>query len=185
MGAIANYLGIADDSEESLFSFINNAKNDNEVILISGGVSMGDFDLVPKMLKETGFDIRFKSIAIQPGRPTLFGISENTYVFGLPGNPVSSFTLFELLVKPFLFQLMGYTYNPDNLLLPLAQDYTRKRADREKWTPAVLTENGELKPTEYHGSAHIHALSFSEYLFQVPIGINHLEKGAKVHVRSI
>ncbi|MCF8371115.1 MAG: molybdopterin molybdotransferase MoeA [Bacteroidales bacterium] len=185
LGAIANYMGIAEDSDESLFSIITRAKEENDVILLTGGVSMGDFDLVPKMLKETGFEIQFKSIAIQPGRPTLFGKQTDKYVFGLPGNPVSSFSQFELLVKPFLYKLMGYTYQPNNLLLPLAEDYSRKRADREKWIPAVLTENGELKPTGYHGSAHIHALSFSGFMFQVPIGVDQLKKGAKVHVRSI
>jgi molybdopterin molybdotransferase len=185
VGAKANYIGIVNDNEEDLFSTISKAKQENDVVLLTGGVSMGDFDLVPKMLKETGFDIRFKSIAVQPGRPTLFGKHENKYVFGLPGNPVSSFTQFELLVKPFLFQLMGVDYQPQNLLLPLAEDYTRKKAEREKWIPGILTENGEVKPTDYHGSAHIHSLSYSEFFFRVPIGVHQIKKGAKVHVRSI
>lgn len=185
LGAKANYMGIADDDEEALFTIISKSKEENDVILLTGGVSMGDFDLVPKMLKETGFDIQFKSIAIQPGRPTLFGKQSEKFVFGLPGNPVSSFTQFELLVKPFLYKLMGYPYHPENLVLPLAEDYSRKRAEREKWIPATLTENGEIKQTDYHGSAHIHSLSFSDFIFQVPIGVEQLKKGEKVHVRSI
>ncbi len=185
MGARGNYSGIVEDTEDALLRIISEAETENDVILLTGGVSMGDFDLVPNMLKESGFDIGFKSIAIQPGRPTLFGTKANTFVFGLPGNPVSSFTQFELLVKPFLYKMMGHHYAPDNLALPLAEDYTRKKAEREKWIPAVLSEFGMIKPTSYHGSAHIHALSFSDFLFKVPIGVYQINKGNTVHVRPI
>ena len=185
MGGKAIYIGVAEDTEESLSEIINKAMQENDVILLTGGVSMGDFDLVPKMLLEAGFEVGFKSIAVQPGRPTLFGVNGSKYVFGLPGNPVSSFTQFELLVKPFMFKLMDYDFRPERMHLVLAEDYSRKKAARDKWVPAIITNDGEVKATDYHGSAHIHALSYSELMFLVPKGMFELKKGERVHVRYI
>ncbi len=179
------YFGIAKDTEQSLDEIIKKAFAECDVVLFTGGVSMGDFDLVPKMLKENGFDIVYKSIAVQPGRPTLFGKHKNKYVFGLPGNPVSSFIQFELLVKALLYKLMGYEDKNVKLILPLSKDYSRKKSVREKWIPGVITTNGEVEPTDYHGSAHIHALSYSQVIFKVPLGVNELKKGDLVDVRQI
>ncbi|MEI7980467.1 MAG: gephyrin-like molybdotransferase Glp, partial [Bacteroidota bacterium] len=105
--AIPSYLGIAADEGMSLRAFLDKGFEENDGVLVTGGVSMGDFDFVPAILQEAGVEILFKSIAIQPGRPTVFGIKGNKFVFGLPGNPVSSFVLFEVMVKPFLLRMMG------------------------------------------------------------------------------
>ncbi len=185
MGAQANYMGIAADTEDALTEILSRAQEENDVILLTGGISMGDFDLVPKIITNIGFEIRFQKVAIQPGKPTLFGVKGNKFVFGLPGNPVSSFAQFELFVKPFLFKLMGHDYDVDNFAFQLADDYSRKKADRDKWVPAILSDTGKIKPIEYHGSAHIHALSFSQFLMLIPRYIFQLKKGDLVHVRPI
>src|SRR3989339_233852 len=114
-----NYCGIVSDIESVLEKEIEKAHQQNDVILLTGGVSMGDFDFVPAILKKLGFDILFHSIAVQPGKPTLFAKKGNVFCFGLPGNPVSSFLQFELLVKPLLLKLSGNQYQPLNLKLPL------------------------------------------------------------------
>ena len=111
-GAIADYLGIARDAEEDLDRMIRKAVATNDVILLSGGVSMGKFDLVPGVLEKHGFQLLFSKIAVKPGMPTVFGVRDDTFCFGLPGNPVSTFVIFELIVKPFLFKLMGHDYRP-------------------------------------------------------------------------
>jgi len=185
LGCKTSYLGIAADTEESLDAIIKKAFADNDVVLLTGGVSMGDFDLVPKMLKVNGVEVYFKSIAVQPGRPTLFGKRNKSYVFGLPGNPVSSFIQFELLVKPLLYKLMGHDCKQGKLLLPMASDFERKKTARDKWIPGIITEKGEVQLTDYHGSAHIHALSYSDVVFLVPKGVNVLKKGDLVDVRQI
>ena len=95
MNAIPDYLGIASDDRDATFQMINKAFEKNDVVLLTGGVSMGDYDFVPGILEECGLEILFKSIAVQPGRPTLFGKKENKFCFGLPGDPVSSFGQFE------------------------------------------------------------------------------------------
>lgn len=185
IGCKTSYLGIAEDTEESLDAIIKLAFTKNDVVLLTGGVSMGDFDLVPKMLKENGVEVLYKSIAVQPGRPTLFGKRKNAYVFGLPGNPVSSFIQFELLVKPLLYKLMGHDCKQGKILLPIAKDFERKKTARDKWIPGVITEKGEIQIADYHGSAHIHALSYSDAVFLVPKGVSKLTKGDLVDVRQI
>jgi molybdopterin molybdotransferase len=184
-GAEAEYIGIAMDTEESLRSIISKAFDHADIVLLTGGVSMGDFDYVPQILSEQDVDLKFKSIAVQPGRPTLFGTKGTQYIFGLPGNPVSSFVQFELLVKPLIFKLSGFDYRPFNLKIPLGVEYSRKRSDRLSFVPARIESKGEVFPLEYHGSAHINSLAQADGFIVVPIGQTCLKKGEKADVRLI
>ncbi|MFH1160273.1 MAG: gephyrin-like molybdotransferase Glp, partial [bacterium] len=149
-------LGISRDTEKELREKILAAMESHEVVLLTGGVSMGMYDYVPGILNECGVEILFKSIAIQPGRPTLFGRKGKNYVFGLPGNPVSSFVLFELLVKPFLYKLTGHDFIAPQVRLPMGTTYSRKKSARRSIIP-ISIRNGEIFPVDYHGSAHINA----------------------------
>jgi molybdopterin molybdotransferase len=185
MGIDANYYGIARDVEDATMNLIKKAFAENDVILLTGGVSMGDFDLVPEILQTLKFELLFQSIAVQPGKPTVFGRNGNKFCFGLPGNPVSSFVQFELLAKPLLYGLMGQNYQPLNLRLPIGKDYSRRKAKRMSWIPAVFTDDGYVVPVEYHGSAHIRGLGQAQAIFAVPIGIKELKKGDFVDVRQI
>lgn len=185
MGAQPDYIGIALDSEDSTREKIKQAFERNNVVLLSGGVSMGDYDYVPQILDELGVDLKFKSIAVQPGRPTVFGTLDRKLIFGLPGNPVSSFVQFELLVKPLVYHLMGSAHKPAVIRLPMAQSYERKRSGRLSWMPVMITPEGEVNPLEYHGSAHINALTLAEGLIAIPIGKTVLKKGELVDVRQI
>lgn len=107
IGLEATYYGIAADSINQTDDLFKKALAQNDVILVSGGVSVGDFDFVPEIFKRNNFDLLFENIAIKPGKPAVFGLSEKNYCLGLPGNPVSTFVLFEILAKPFLYKLMG------------------------------------------------------------------------------
>lgn len=185
IGAEANYIGIALDTEESTREKISLAFENNDVVLLTGGVSMGDFDFVPKIMDELEVDIKFKSIAVQPGRPTVFGVKDSQFIFGLPGNPVSSFVQFELLVKPLVYLMTGYDYQPVQFKLPMGKDYVRRRSTRLSWLPVQINDNGEVIPQEYHGSAHINALTTANGLISVPIGQTELKKGDLVDVRQI
>ncbi len=112
IGIKASYFGIISDEINSTKEQIEKMLIDNDVILLTGGVSMGDFDYVPDSLKQLGFEVVFHTISVQPGKPTLMAKKENQFCFGLPGNPVSSFMQFELIVKPFLYKCMGYDCIP-------------------------------------------------------------------------
>jgi molybdopterin molybdotransferase len=184
MGAIAKNYGIAKDTEEDTFDIVTKALSENDVVLLSGGVSMGEFDFVPGVLMKAGIEILFDSLAVKPGKPTTFGIAERKRCFGLPGNPVSSFIQFELLVKPLLYGMMGMINMEKDISMPMAEDYCRKRASRKAYMP-ITVENGLVKPIEYHGSAHIHALSFADGIISIPIGVACLKKGEMVDVRQI
>ena len=185
MGIAANYFGIARDTENATMDLIKKAYEENDVILLTGGVSMGDFDLVPAILKDLNFELLFESIAVQPGKPTVFGKRDNKYCFGLPGNPVSSFVQFELLTKPLLYLLMGQNYKPLKLKLPLGKDFKRKKAARMSWIPAVFNDDGTIAPVEYHGSAHINGLGTAQAIMAIPIGVTELKKGDLIDVRQI
>jgi molybdopterin molybdotransferase len=183
-GAIPKYYGIAKDTYEDTYKKVTEALSENDVIILSGGVSVGEFDFVPEVLEKAGIKIIFDSIAVTPGKPTTFGKAANNYCFGLPGNPVSSFVQFELLAKPLLCGLMGLNYKDAEIKLPMAADYGRKRTTRKAFIPVHII-NGEIKPVEYHGSAHIHALSTADGIISFPIGVETLKKGEIVDVRQI
>lgn len=183
-GALCTYYGIVDDTAENTVDRIREALENNDIILMSGGVSMGDFDLVPAMLGKAGMEILFRQISIQPGKPTLFAQGGGKFCFALPGNPVSSFVLFEMLVRPFLYKMQGHDYIPGLLHGRMAETYSRKKTSRMALVP-VKVENGEIFPAEYHGSAHIHALVNANGLITLKPGLSGLEKGETTDVRLI
>jgi len=182
--AIPNYYGIATDDEQTLQRIINQALNENDVVLLTGGVSMGDFDFVPAILAQAGVEILFKSIAIQPGRPTVFGQRGSVFVFGLPGNPVSSFVLFEMMVRPFICRMMGNHEAAMVWKLPMGADYARRNASRKSMIPVVIRD-GFVFPVEYHGSAHINACTLASGLMVMEIGTTVCRKGEIVDVRPL
>ena len=146
---------------------------------------MGDYDLVPGVLTRHGIRLLFEKVAVRPGMPTVFGVSDRLYCFGLPGNPVSTFAIFELLVKPFLYRLMGHDFQPVTIPLRLAEDVVRKKVDRTSWIPVQRTAPGTVRPVEYHGSGHIHALVQADGLVCAERGVERLEKGSLVDVRQV
>ncbi len=185
VGAIPDYAGIAIDAKKNVREAILKTIANNDIVLLSGGVSKGDFDYIPLVLKELGFEIMFHYIAVQPGHPTLFAKKGNKYCFGLPGNPVSSFVQFLLLVKPLIISIMDGEYTPKAIKLPMYCDHTRKKASRKSWIPVIITDEGYVKPVDYNGSAHINALVRADGLIAIPIGKVELKQGEFVDVRQI
>lgn len=181
----AYYGGILTDDRTTLMNEIDKAFKTKQVVILTGGVSVGDFDLVPDILKELGFNILIDSTAIKPGKPMVFAKKNNRFCFGLSGNPVSSYVQFELYVKPFLFALSGSEYKPVVYKLPLGRELERERSDRVDFIPASLTPEMEVVPVEFHGSAHIHALGGASYLLEIDKGIEVLKKGSLVNVRPL
>jgi molybdopterin molybdotransferase len=178
------YAGIAPDNPDETQRIIEETLENCDVLLITGGVSMGDFDYVPAVLESAGLDIKFRSLAVQPGKPTLFAERNGKFVFGLPGNPVSSFVQFELLVKPLLYRIMGTVYQPRIVNLPMANGYQRKRTDRKSFIP-VKYALGKIEPLEYHGSAHIHAFEQAWGIMAMNIGEDNVKPGELRDVRQL
>lgn len=183
-GAAVDY-GIAPDNETFTFEIIEKSIKASDIVIITGGVSMGDFDFVPSVLARAGVKIHFDRVNVQPGKPTTFGTHSKAVVFGLPGNPVSSFVQFELLVRPFINKMMGYTWIPLEYELPLGTDFERKSSDRLAFVPVTINMNKEVIPVNFHGSAHLAALTGTEGIIAVKPGIKSLKKGEIVNVRPI
>jgi molybdopterin molybdotransferase len=177
--------GIAPDKESVTFKLIEKTILESDVVIITGGVSMGDFDFVPSVLSRAGVKILFDRVNVQPGKPTTFGIHPKALIFGLPGNPVSSFIQFEMLVRPLLNKMMGYNWSPIEYKLPMAVDYERKSSDRLGLVPVFINNDMKVVPADFHGSAHITALSESDGLISLKPGIKLVTKGEVVNVRQI
>lgn len=183
-GAEYIYTGIAADNPEALKEKIAWLLSQSDVLIMSGGVSMGEYDYVPKVLEQMGLEVIFKNIAIQPGRPTLFGKIGEKAVFGLPGNPVSGFIQFELLVKPFLKAMMGLAHHPIMLHLPMGETYQRKKAGRRSLLPVTICDN-KVFILRYNGSAHINAYTRASGFIEMKEGVFEVKEGEWVHVRQL
>ena len=179
-----DYLGIASDTENSLDLLIKKALSTSDIVLLSGGVSMGDYDLVPAVLAANNVNILFNMVAMQPGKPLTFGTRGKTAIFAFPGNPVSTFFPFEIMAKPFIYKLMGHDYIARTYPLITGVDFNRKRAERKTFIP-IRIENGKVFPVEFHGSAHINSLCDAEGIISFPLGVLEIKKGQTVEVISL
>lgn len=130
-GAISFQLGIAKDTREALKAKLMEGLH-ADVIITSGGVSVGDFDFVKDVLKELGSEMKFWKVAMKPGKPLAFGTIGGKPAFGLPGNPVSCMVCFEQFVRPSLLKMMGHV----NIYRPMVE--------------AILKEEIKKKPGRKH-----------------------------------
>ncbi len=185
VGAIGRNYGIVGDSKAEIDTALKKGLAENDVVVISGGVSAGDYDYVPEVLKEDGAKVLFERIAIKPGKPTVFGIFEKCVCFGLPGNPAAGFVIFELMVKRFIYKMMGCEYKGRDIPMALEETVRRKKTKRQSWIPVVITDEGRAQAVEYHGSSHISAFCAADGLICMDIGVGEIEKGTSVRVRLI
>lgn len=190
-GCDARFLGIVRDEEEQLEAALRRALEDCDVVLVSGGVSMGDFDYVPRSLEALGVERVFHKIAMRPGKPCWFGRRGDKAVFGLPGNPLSTFVNFEFLVRPYLLKRMGLDYEPRLLRVALASALSRREAERVDFLPCRL-ERGEAgrgaalaRPLAYTGSSMLSVLAEADCLVRMERGVLRLEEGEAVDARLL
>ncbi len=179
------YLGIVEDNREILSERISKALEKHDLLVLTGGASVGELDLVPGVLKELGFHLEFQRVAIQPGKPITFAHRLGQVCFGLSGNPVSSFVQFELLLRPFLDNCNGAVSLNKRIRIALEKGYRRHRADRHFFLPVSFTDMGTCAPVEYHGSGHLLALAGAIGFAEMPPGQTEFKKGEKVNVRLI
>jgi molybdopterin molybdotransferase len=187
-GGKVAFFGILPDAKSALFDGLSKALDGSDIVLVSGGVSMGDFDLVPAILTDLGVETLFHSLAMRPGKPTYFGIRGKTAVFGLPGNPVSTFVNFEVLVKQYLYMMMGIEYRPSIVAARLGTPLARRGADRVEFLPARLSpsiESMSVMPIKYHGSSMINALAEADVLLRMELGQDRIEEGTTIYARRI
>ncbi|MGA7855992.1 MAG: gephyrin-like molybdotransferase Glp [Candidatus Acidiferrales bacterium] len=150
-------LGVVHDNLEQLRAGIQKAL-DADIVAITGGVSVGKYDLVEQVLKELGTEFYFDAVAIRPGKPAVFGFCQGKPVFGLPGNPVSTMVTFELFVTPAIDLLSGHTPHPLKVLKAKLAHPVNEKPPLAHFLPARLSwPNGEatVEMIHWEGSGDI------------------------------
>jgi molybdopterin molybdotransferase len=137
-GGYPRSLGIIRDEEDSIRQAMQHALGDCDLLLVSGGTSVGEKDAMPRILSEMGRLI-VHGLAVKPGKPTLFGEVSDIPVFGLPGNPVAAYYMFYLLVRPLLLGMQGAKSLDRRLTLPLARTVPSNHG-REEIVPVLIRE---------------------------------------------
>jgi len=179
-GAEAKLLGIVPDDESLIEETINSAVEDFDVVIVSGGVSMGDYDLVTGVLRRIGARIFFDRVSIHPGKPTVFATHREKLIFGLPGNPVSVAVTCLMFVYPALNRMMGYR----EAFLPVVEARLTEEAkhapDRRSYLPGLLLikhGEAEVQPLPWGGSSDLVAFVRANSLIIVPEGVPSIKKG--------
>jgi molybdopterin molybdotransferase len=178
-------LGNARDHVEDLAAKMEEGLRE-DVLVLSGGVSMGKYDLVESVLKSVGAEFFFDAVALRPGKPTVFGRCRNTLVFGLPGNPVSTMVTFQLFVIPAIDILSGTKPRPLPLLGATLKESIQEKAGLTHFLPAVLEwpqpAAPEVRPLRWQGSGDIAALTHANCFLVVPAAQPSMNAGDKVSV---
>jgi molybdopterin molybdotransferase len=168
-----------------------------DVLILSGGVSAGKFDLVPQVLSGVGVRPIFHKIALRPGKPLWFGVrdggNKRTLVFGLPGNPVSSFVGFELFIRPTIAAVAGRGFiGRPEISARIRHDYQHV-GGRAAFLPArISTTNAETSPElpdleilAWRGSADMATLARANALIELPVESIRIAAGTTVRAISI
>lgn len=151
-----------------------------DIVILSGGVSAGDFDYVGSALTQLKFQVHFNRLALKPGRPTTFASLANKYVFGLPGNPVAVYLTFYLFVLRAFRRMLGIAEPQQYFELPLAKNFSRRNFARTEYVPCTLNADGTLLEIDFHGSAHLAALLNCKGFFVVNQDVKTIAAGEKV-----
>jgi molybdopterin molybdotransferase len=179
-GAIVNSVEHCRDDSDSLRESIQRGAR-QRVLIISGGVSVGEHDFVQQVLKTLGAKIDIWRVAIKPGKPFLFARLDDCVVFGLPGNPVSSFVTFLRFVRPAILKMMGASkLEPPKIPAKLHVDLTNNDAHRPHYVRGKF-ENGTFAPIGRQESHALFGLSQSNALLRVPAA-GKLKAGSAVEI---
>ncbi len=176
-------LGIAADRREHLIALLRQG-TEADVLITTGGVSVGDFDLVKDTLAEVGVTVAFWRVAIKPGKPLVFGhTADGNPMFGLPGNPVSTMVGFELFVRPTLLAMQGASrIHRPRAEVVLAEPYP-KRPGRVHFVRATLRQAGgglEAIPLRHQGSGMLSSMVGVDALVEVPRDLGDVAAGTRL-----
>ncbi len=177
---------LRDDPQELRDSILAGLEHD--MLILSGGVSMGTFDYVPEVFRSLGVEILFHQLLVKPAKPTLFGVRDSTLVFGLPGNPVSTLYAFDQYVA---LAIRVFQRHPQPQTTHYRGELTQSTSgagNRLLLVPCVCDWAGDhylLTPLGHHGSADIFAISGANALALIPAGIDEVRRGQMVSFRKL
>jgi len=181
-----HYLGIARDSMTALKElFIKALKSD--VIITTGGVSMGKYDYVRDIYADLDIDIQFERIDVKPGSPCSFGKKGNQLIFGLPGNPVPTLTSFIEFVRPALLKLMGATRIKKPIVNAILEEDIRSAEIHHLMRGFFTIKNNEIhvSPTANQKPSMLRSMSAANCLIILPENVLRAKAGEKVAIELI
>ncbi len=180
-------LGVIEDKREMVEQAFLDAADKADVVITSGGVSVGDADFVKETLEKIG-KVNFWKVAMKPGRPLAFGKIKNAWFFGLPGNPVSVMVTFYMFVQPALKKLSGSNPHPPLMIKAKCQSKLRKRPGRVEYQRGILTQS-KNDPTQYEviktggqGSGILRSMSDANCFIILAMESEGVEEGDDVQV---
>ncbi len=187
-GGVPRVMGVVPDTRDVTVEAISAALH-CDIVLTSGGVSVGAYDFVREAVRELGAETRFWRVAMKPGKPILFAVRGESLIFGLPGNPVSSMVGFHLFVGPAIRKGLGL----DRGILPVvvsarAASPMRSKGDRLTYLRTrVVSDSGKLVayPMKVQGSGVTTSMIGANGLAVVPEGTNLIEEGHEIEVVMI
>jgi molybdopterin molybdotransferase len=186
-GAIPLQIGIAKDTREDLVAKFKSAMR-ADIIISSGGVSVGDYDLVKEIMKEVGNNMQFWQVAMRPGKPLAFGSLEGIPIFGLPGNPVSSMVSFEQFVRPSILKMMGHrNLFRKTIRALLKESIDKKKGVRHFIRAHIIFEDGRYRAvsTGEQGSGILKSMVQANGLIVLPEDAASAKAGDMVTVQLI
>ena len=186
-GGIPVYLGIAMDTEKDLMEKFEWALK-ADIVVSSGGVSVGDYDLVKSSLQKMGQDMLFWKVAMKPGKPLAFGRIGKTPIFGLPGNPVSSFVSFEQFVRPSLRKVLGCSdLSHKTVQAKLTRTINKKPGRLHFLSSIVSWADGEytVTPAGEQGSGILKSAANANGLLIFPLEAEEIKQGQEVAVQLL
>ena len=186
-GATPLILGIARDKSEELRERFKVAIR-ADMIISSGGVSVGDYDLVKDILKELGADMKFWKVTMRPGQPLAFGVIKDKPSFGLPGNPVSCMVSFEQFVRPSILKMSGHTRIFRPLIEARLKDPIKKKEGKKYFIRCIVSrEKGEYSATTTgeQGSGILMSMVRANGLIVLPEEKTSFETGETVKVQLL
>jgi molybdopterin molybdotransferase len=180
-GAIPKILPLVKDSLEQTQAALENAFHECDIVVSTGGVSVGETDFIKSAFEKMGGALEFWKVAIRPGRPFVFGRCRGKFLFGLPGNPVSAFVTFLLLVRPALLRWQGgldvnLPAHPATLAGPLSNP-----GDRRHFTRVIVDAAGGVNSSGTQASHILTSLAAANGLVDLPPKTS-LPAGAMVRV---
>jgi molybdopterin molybdotransferase len=186
-GAVVERMPLTGDETSLLKHQIAEAAARCDVIVTSGGVSMGVYDLTKAALKELDAEIFFERVALRPGKPTVFArLPNGSLVFGLPGNPVSVSVTFNLFARVALLAMQGATEPALKHETAALARAVKGTTDRESYLPAQLTTNDDAEliafPLKWGGSSDFVAFALTTALVVVPANVKQIQAGSLVSV---
>ncbi|MFH1504183.1 MAG: gephyrin-like molybdotransferase Glp [Candidatus Omnitrophota bacterium] len=175
-------LGVVRDNFQELVKAVKKGFK-HDILLISGGVSAGDYDLVPKALEKAGVKKIFHKVKIKPGKPLYFGKYKKTVIFGVPGNPVSNFSTYILFIRPAIYKMMGRGGYKLDFKEGIIKESFKHKIGRTHFIPVkILIKQGkyQISPLNSRGSADIFTLSKADAFMMAEAETSVVKKNSKV-----